>query len=78
MLWDYSEPSDNKTWLNGSVKTKTVKGEDGKEKKKWGRRRLILGRWREIKLEMYGHYLNQVENHKDEKIVEHDPDHVPF
>jgi len=54
IMWDYQEDSAN--WLKGSVKT--TKGPDGK--KKWGRRRLILGKWHEIKLEMYAHYLAAV------------------
>jgi len=81
MIWDYSEPSDNRLWLNGSVKTKTVKGEDGKDKKKWGRRRLILGKWHEIKLEMYAHYLHHAATDEPEKAGtthDQDLDPVPF
>lgn len=70
MIWSYDD--DNRTWLNGSVKTTT--GPDGK--KKWNRRRLILGRWREIKLEMYEHYLHQVASHKPE--TDEDLDPIPF
>lgn len=74
MIWSYDD--DSRTWLNGSVKTTT--GPDGK--KKWNRRRLILGKWHEIKLEMYAHYLHQVETEPEKAGTTHDQDldPVPF
>jgi hypothetical protein len=53
MVWSYS--NDPKDWPKGTASPKP-----GKRKKKTaGRRHTVLGKWREIKLEMWYRYNNQ-------------------
>lgn len=56
MIWSYSD--DSKDWPKGEASAKMRK--DG-TKKTSGRRHTVLGKWREIKLEMWYRYKNQTD-----------------
>lgn len=60
LIWSYSE--DSKQWPKGKATPSQRK--DGKGKTS-GRRHTVLGKWRQIKQEMYNYYLEGVSNDFD-------------
>lgn len=55
MIWSYSD--DPSTWHVANAKTIRFNKKTGQLEKKSGRRHTILGKWHQIKKEMYEEYL---------------------